>query len=197
RAVRPGDLRSQDAAHGRHVVLPRRVRRGADVVDARDLRHRRRRRYGRRGVSRRERVPLAGQAVSPRGSAPRGARRTVVEMWRRIRALAVVLLVLAMATGAAIPAVRRAALQRVGGVLVAGDQPGASDLLTMDVESGLAGVLKVADLYRERPAPGGLMIVRPTAIDNVLRERGVKLPRVLHDVLSQLGVPPDAIVEIP
>jgi hypothetical protein len=118
-------------------------------------------------------------------------------VFRAVRALAVVLLVLGAAAVAAIPAIRKVALQRVGGVLVSADQPAAADLLTMDLESGLAGALKVADLYRQKPAAVGLMVAQPTAIDDVLRARGVKVPHVIRDALFQLGVPRDAIVDIP
>jgi len=117
---------------------------------------------------------------------------------RRIaRAFAVVLLVAAMAAVAAIPAARTAALQRAGALLADADPPAAADLLTMDVESGLAGVLEIADLYREHPAAVAVLIAEPTAIDAELRRRGVKLPHVIRDALVQLGIPENAIVEIP
>jgi len=118
---------------------------------------------------------------------------------RLVRAIAVVLIVILASAAAAIPALRAAALQRVGRTLTDADMPAAAaaDLLTMDVESGLAGALRVADLYREQPATVGVMVTRPTAIDAVLRQRGVAIPHVVRDALTQLGVPAKAIVEIP
>jgi uncharacterized SAM-binding protein YcdF (DUF218 family) len=118
-------------------------------------------------------------------------------VWRIARALAVVLLVGAGAAAVAIPAIRHAALQRIGSVLADADPPAAADLLTMDVESGLAGALKVADLYHQQPAAVGLMLTRSTAIDEVLRQRGVTVPHVVRDALVQLGVPGRVIAEIP
>jgi uncharacterized SAM-binding protein YcdF (DUF218 family) len=118
-------------------------------------------------------------------------------MRRLVRAIAVVLLVVAAVAIAAIPSVRAAVFERTGQVLAAADAPGPADLLTMDVESGFAGVLKIADLYREQPAMVALLVPHPTAIDVALAERGVKLPRVMRDALLQLGVRDDAIVEIP
>jgi uncharacterized SAM-binding protein YcdF (DUF218 family) len=117
---------------------------------------------------------------------------------RRVaRALAIVLLVAAAVAAAMIPAVRATALRGAGHVLAAADQPAAADLLTMDVESGFAGVLKLADLYRAQPATVALMVTRPTAIDEALARRGVRLPHLVRDALVQLGVPRDVMVEMP
>ncbi len=71
--VRSGDLRPQDAAHGRQGVLQDALRRVTRFVEARDLRDRRRRRHRSGNVPRRERLSLAGQAVQARRSAARGS----------------------------------------------------------------------------------------------------------------------------
>jgi hypothetical protein len=116
---------------------------------------------------------------------------------RLARAIGVVLLVAALAAVAAIPSARSAALQSAGELLADADAPAAADLLTMDVESGLAGALEVADLYRAHPATVAVLIAQPTAIDAELRRRGVALPHLVHDALVQLGIPADALLEIP
>jgi hypothetical protein len=114
---------------------------------------------------------------------------------RLVQAIAVLLLI---ALGAvAIGPTRRAALRRVGRVLVASDAPRPADLLTLDVESGLAGALTVADLYRTAPAAVALLVPRATSVDRQLRVRGIVVPDVAFDVLVQLGIPAAAIVRIP
>ena len=105
---------------------------------------------------------------------------------------------LAIAIAGAIPPVRRAALSAVGRHLATSDTPAAADLLAMDVESGFAGAIKIGDLYREHRSPAvGILVPRQTALDEALRSRRIMLPDVMLDVLSQLGIPPHAIVQIP
>src|SRR5262249_51577947 len=102
------------------------------------------------------------------------------------------------AAAAAIPPVRRGVLQRVGGHLTASDQPAAADFVAMDVESGFAGALKVADLHREQPrAVVGLLVPRQTSLDRALRDRKIVVPDVVVDVLEQLGIARYAIAQIP
>jgi hypothetical protein len=102
-------------------------------------------------------------------------------------------------TAAAIPSVRRSVLQRVGRHLAASDQPAAADFIAMDVESGFAGALKIADLHREQPrAVIGLLVPRQTSLDAALRSRRIKLaPDVMMDVLEQLEIPRYAVAQIP
>ena len=109
-----------------------------------------------------------------------------------------VALVVAVAA-AAVPPVRRSVLQRVGRHLTSSDQPAAADFIAMDVESGFAGALKIADLHREQPrSVVGLMVPRQTALDEALRSRRIKLaPDVMMDVLEQLGIARYAIAQIP
>ncbi|HMB78888.1 MAG TPA: hypothetical protein VKI43_02425 [Vicinamibacterales bacterium] len=120
---------------------------------------------------------------------------------RLVKAIALIVLVAAGAL--AIGPVRHAVLRRAGRILVASDAIFPSDLLTMDVESGLAGALMLADLYRANlsratdPAVVGLLVPRATAIDRELRQRGIVVPDVAFDVLVQLGIPGRAIVRIP
>jgi hypothetical protein len=115
---------------------------------------------------------------------------------RLLRLLGLVLLLVAVA--AAIPPVRRGVLTGIGRHLSASDAPGPADLLAMDVESGLAGTIKIADLYREQPAPSvAVLAPRKNAVDEALRQRSVEEPNVIVDVLTQLGIPKHVVVEIP
>ena len=118
-------------------------------------------------------------------------------MRRAVRAVAVCLLVTAFIFAAVVPPIRIAMLQRAGHLLADADAVAAGDVLAMDVESGLAGALKIADLYDERPATIGILVPQPTAVEAALRQRGVTLPNVIRDTLVQLGVPVESIVEIP
>jgi len=117
---------------------------------------------------------------------------------RRLLTACGVALIVAVAA-AAVPEVRRGVLQRVGRHLTQSDQPAAADFIAMDVESGFAGALKVADLHREQPrAVVGLLVPRATALDEALRSRRIKLPPdVMMDVLEQLGIARYAIAQIP
>jgi uncharacterized SAM-binding protein YcdF (DUF218 family) len=94
--------------------------------------------------------------------------------------------------------VRRAALRNAGQILIASDQAQPADLLAMDIESGAGGIVTVGDLHRSQPnAAVGVMRPRPTGIDMELQRRGVVLPDVAMAILAQLGVPREAIVQIP
>ncbi len=115
---------------------------------------------------------------------------------RLFKALALVVLVAGGA--AAVGPVRRAVLRQAGGILVAGDAERPADLLTMDVESGLAGALKLADLHRANSsATVGLLVPRATTLDRELERRGIVVPDVAFDVLVQLGIPGGAIERVP
>lgn len=105
---------------------------------------------------------------------------------------------LAIAIAAAIPSVRRGLLMRAGGALTTSDAPAAADLLAVDVDSGFAGAITVADLYRAHTAPTvATFVLRKSAIDEALRERRVVVPDVLGDVLEQQGIPKHAIARFP
>jgi uncharacterized SAM-binding protein YcdF (DUF218 family) len=68
----------------------------------------------------------------------------------------------------------------------------------MDVESGQAGLLALSDLYRAHIGRAvGLLKPKSTAIDAEMERRRVVVPDVIIEVLAQLGVPKDAIVQIP
>lgn len=113
-----------------------------------------------------------------------------------LRLLAVFVLLVAVA--AAIPASRRGVLTGAGRALAASDAPEAVDLAAVDVDSGLAGAIAVADLYKSRAAPAvGTFVPRKSAIDQARRDRRVVAPDVVGDVLEQLGVPRHAIVRFP
>jgi hypothetical protein len=104
-----------------------------------------------------------------------------------------------------IPAFRDAVLQRAGATLTTADMTLTphdvrqlpADLLSMDIESGAAGVLALADLAHGQPAATvALMKHRSTAVDDELVRRGVKLPALAAVALQQLGVPKESIIEI-
>jgi hypothetical protein len=115
---------------------------------------------------------------------------------RWLRILAVLLLVAIAA--AAIAPIRRAALAGIGRHLTASDAPQDADLLAMDVDSGFAGAIELGDLYREHAAPTvAVLVPNKTAIDEALKSRRIVLPNVMVDVLTQLGIPKHAIVQIP
>jgi hypothetical protein len=99
-----------------------------------------------------------------------------------------------------IPPVRNTVLRGAGHALVAADGSGPDDpdLIVMDVESGGAGVLSLGDLHHSHPAATvGILVPEHTRVDRELHRRGIVLPNLTIDVLSQLGVPRDAIVRIP
>ena len=73
--LRRDHLRPEDAAAGRPGVLPGRRRALPGAGAAGDLRDRRRRRHRRGALPRRERLPLAAQAVPAVGAAAGGPRR--------------------------------------------------------------------------------------------------------------------------
>lgn len=110
---------------------------------------------------------------------------------------AIVVILLAAAMALVVGPSRRAVLRRAGHMLVAADAAQPADLLTMDVESGFAGALMLADLYRGNPVAVGLLVPRATALDRELQARGIVVPDVVFDVLTQLGIPAGAIVKIP
>ncbi len=117
---------------------------------------------------------------------------------RRTVATACGVVLVAAVAAAAIPSVRRGGLQRLGRHLTSSDQPGAADFIAMDVESGFAGALKVADLHREQPgAVVGLLVPQKTALDDALRDRRIVVPDVIVDVLEQLGIARYAIAQLP
>ena len=73
-ALRPRHLRPEDAAARRTRVLPVAVREEPLAGPPRDLRHRRRGGHRCRALPRRERMPMAGQAVPAPRPAPHGPR---------------------------------------------------------------------------------------------------------------------------
>ncbi len=96
-----------------------------------------------------------------------------------------------------VPATRVALLRRAGEILTTADAVSPADCVAMDAESGEAGVLMLADLYRAQPsATIALLRPAPTHVDDELTRRGVRLPDVVADALTQLGVPKRAIVAI-
>jgi hypothetical protein len=116
----------------------------------------------------------------------------------RIRKGAVVAVAAIAIALAAFPVTRRAALQRAGAVLVAGDAPGPADLLAIDVDSGPAGLLMLGDLHRAQPAATvAILDPAPTRVETELIRRGVVPPDPVEDVLLQLGVPGGAMIRIP
>ena len=117
-------------------------------------------------------------------------------MSRRWLPLAAALLLVAIAAAAIAP-LRRAALVRIGRHLSESDAPAPADMLVMDLDSGFAGAIKLSDLYREHPAPVGLLVPRKSELDEALLKRRIELPDVILDVLLQLGIPRHAIVEMP
>lgn len=115
---------------------------------------------------------------------------------RFVRGLVVLLLVGACAV--AIAPIRHAILRGAGRMLVASDPIEPADLLAMDVESREAGLLALSDLYRARVGRSvAVMKPKSTAIDAEMERRRVVVPDITVEVLAQLGVPKDAIVQIP
>lgn len=115
---------------------------------------------------------------------------------RFVRGLVVLLLVAVCAI--AIAPIRHAMLRGAGRMLIASDGIEPADLLAMDVESREAGLLALSDLYRARVGRTvGLLKPKSTAIDAELERRRVVVPDITVEVLAQLGVPKDAIVQIP
>ncbi len=106
---------------------------------------------------------------------------------------------------AVVPPLRTFALHGAGDAMVTADSLPAArnaqppiDLVAMDVESGLPGALAVSDFARAEPPPiVGILTKESTAVDDELRRRGVTLPDVSSDVLTQLGVRRNMIVAIP
>jgi hypothetical protein len=104
-----------------------------------------------------------------------------------------------------IPNFRHAMLQSAGESLIAADatltphdtRRMPADVFAMDVESGAAGVLALADLAHAQPAAAVvLMKHRSTTVDDELVRRGVTLPSLPGVALQQLGVPKASIIEI-
>jgi hypothetical protein len=115
---------------------------------------------------------------------------------RLLRRVAIIALIGVCAM--AVPPVRHTALRSAGRALVASDEAGPADLLVMDVESGAAGVLSLADLHRSQPsATVGVLVAEGTRADRELRRRGVTLPNVILEILAQLGVARDTVALIP
>jgi hypothetical protein len=100
--------------------------------------------------------------------------------------------------GLAVPRVRHAVLRSAGHALAASDAAGPADLLAMDVESGGAGVLYLADLHRSQPAAAvAVLVPEGTRVERELHARGIVLPNLTFEALAQLGLPRDDIVRIP
>jgi hypothetical protein len=118
-------------------------------------------------------------------------------MRRRLLRPVAIIIAIAVAAGVIGP-VRRAALRSAGQLLVAADDERAADVLAIDVESGPAGALKVSDLYRAQPnATVALLMPDATRLHDELQRRGVVLPNPIVEILRQLGVPNDAVIQIP
>ena len=117
-------------------------------------------------------------------------------MRRVFRAAAIVAVVMVCAL--AVPRVRQAALRSAGHALAASDEVVAADLLAMDVESGAAGVLYLADLHRSQPAAAvAVLVPEGTRVEHELHRRGIVLPNLTFEALAQLGLRRDDIVRIP
>jgi len=116
----------------------------------------------------------------------------------RILLRIIVVFGLVAAAIALVPPARRAVLTRAGAALARSDLPADADLLAMDVDSGFAGAIKTADLYRAHRSPAvATFVMRRSTIAEALRDRRVVLPDVIGNVLEQLGVPPYAIARLP
>jgi len=117
-------------------------------------------------------------------------------MRRVFRAAAVMALLVACAL--AVPRIRHAALRGAGHALAASDDAGAADFLAMDVESGAAGVIYLADLHHSQPAATVAVLVPERArAEHELHRRGIVLPNLTFEALAQLGLRRDDIVRIP
>jgi hypothetical protein len=115
---------------------------------------------------------------------------------RLLRATAIAAVVGACAL--AIPPVRNTVLRGAGHALVAADEAGPADLIVMAVESGAAGVLSLADLHQSQPAATiGILFPEGTRVDREFHRRGIVLPDLTIEALTQLGVPRDTIVRMP
>ena len=105
------------------------------------------------------------------------------------------------AIAAVVTPVRHTLLRSAGRLLVVADsrEPARPPtLIAMDVESREAGAIELSDLYRAQPtAAVGLLVPRATTVDRELERRGVIVPDVLVEMLTQLGVPRSAVVKIP
>jgi hypothetical protein len=118
-------------------------------------------------------------------------------MRRRLLRIVAIIIVIVAAVSMIGP-VRRAALRSAGRLLVAADDVRPADVLAMDVESGPAGALKVSDLYRAQPsATVALLMPDETRLHEELKRRGIVMPNLILEILLQLGVPNDAVIEIP
>ncbi len=106
---------------------------------------------------------------------------------------------------AIIPTFRTDVLRSAGDTVVTADlalaphdaRAMAADLLTLDVESGAAGVLAVSDLAHAQPS-ATVAVLKPeaTRADEEFIRRGARRPDLALDALVQLGVSRAAIVEI-
>jgi len=123
-----------------------------------------------------------------------GVVRTRAGFFRRHRViLTALLLVCAVAR---VPAVHGPVLSRAGAFLATNDPLQQADVLFKTWESGDAGDLEIADLYREGWAKS-IVILEPAAdsLDEEFERRGVHFPEVAISTLLQLGVPRPAITK--
>jgi len=96
---------------------------------------------------------------------------------------------------------RRPLLTRVGGFLIARDEPQPADAIVVLSGSVPDRILEAVDLYRAHLAPRIILTREPPLPGaEALRARGVSLPEHHEQNLSiaqQLGVPADAVVVLP
>ena len=89
------------------------------------------------------------------------------------------------------------ALRATGRLLVGNEAVERVDLAIMTVDSGLAGLIELGDLFHEHLADRVGMFAPPeTAADRELERRGVHPPDQARDILVELGVTSDRIVSI-
>jgi hypothetical protein len=107
--------------------------------------------------------------------------------------------IVVMLLGAAVPPIRAATLQMMGGLLIVSDPIEPVDIAAITIESGEAGELEVNELYHDHVSPRVMVLApEPTVVDGELARRGVHrgdADRILS-TLVQLGVPRDAIQTI-
>ncbi len=113
---------------------------------------------------------------------------------RRLGAFLVVSIIVAAVV---IPPFRVALLSHAGGMLIASDPlPASVDVIVLAWESREGGAIEAADLYRQFH-PRIVVALEPEATepDRELIRRGVKMPDIV-DLLSQLGIPRAAVVQV-
>jgi hypothetical protein len=102
--------------------------------------------------------------------------------------LGTVLVVLAV-----LPLLRRPLLRSAGALLVYEDPLQHADVGVITAETGDAGELEAADLFRDHVVPRvAALVAKPREAEIEMARRGIRKPDVV-DVLSRLGVPASAV----